>query len=146
MLKRWMALPLKDIVSINDRLNIVEYMYENASLREDLIPQIKKMGDVERIISRVAAGKVTPREMQQLKVALVSFEEIKEKCLSTADNGIVNLGEKIDPCAEVREKIERELQEDPPALVNKGNVIASGVSSELDELRDIVHSGKDFLA
>ena len=145
LLKRWMALPLKDIVPINDRLNIVEYLYEHADLREELIPQIKKMGDVERIISRVAAGKVTPREMQQLKVALASFEEIKNKCLSTADIGIINLVEQIDPCVEVREKIERELQDDPPALVNKGNVIAIGVSSELDELRDIVYSGKDFL-
>jgi DNA mismatch repair protein MutS len=145
LLKRWMALPLKDIVPINDRLNIVEYLFEHDDLREEFIPQIKKMGDVERIVSRVAAGKVTPREMQQLKIALASFEEVKNKCLATSDKGIINLGEKIDPCIEVREKIERELQEDPPALVNKGNVIASGVSPELDELRDIVFSGKDFL-
>ncbi len=145
LLKRWMALPLKDIVPINDRLNIVEFLLEHDDLREGLIPQIKKLGDVERIISRVAAGKVSPREMQQLKVALASFEEIKEKCLSTTDSGINKLGEQIDPCVEVRQKIERELHDDPPALVNKGNVIASGVSSELDELREIVYSGKDYL-
>jgi DNA mismatch repair protein MutS len=146
LLKRWMALPLKDIVSINDRLNIVEYLYEHADIREDLIPLIKKMGDVERILSRVAAGKVSPREMQQLKIALASFEEIRDKCLSTADKGIHGLGEQIDPCIGVREKIERELQNDPPAMVSKGNVIAGGVSSELDELREIVYHGKDFLS
>jgi DNA mismatch repair protein MutS len=146
LLKRWMALPLKDIVTVNERLNIVEYLYDHPALREELVPLIKRMGDVERIISRIAAGRITPREMQQLKVALASFEEVKGKCLSTRDKGLQDLGEQIDPCVQVREKIQRELQDDPPALVNKGNVIASGVSPELDELREIVYSGKDFLS
>ena len=146
LMKRWMALPLKDIVPINERLNIVDYLCEHTDLREDLLPLIKKMGDVERITSRVAAGKITPREMQQLKVALASFEEIKATCLRHAEKGIKHLGKQLDPCTGVREKIEKELQEDPPSMVNKGNVIASGVSRELDELREIVFSGKDFLS
>jgi DNA mismatch repair protein MutS len=146
LLKRWMVLPLKDVVPINERLNMVEYLHENADVREDLMPQIKKMGDVERIVSRVAAGRVTPREMQQLKVALSSFEQIKETCLKSSDKGMNQLGEQIDPCIEVRKRIDRELKEDPPAMVNKGNVMADGVSQELDELREIVYSGKDFLS
>jgi DNA mismatch repair protein MutS len=146
LLKRWMALPLKDVVPINDRLNMVEYLLEHADAREDLTPQIKKMGDVERIVSRVAAGRVTPREMQQLRVALTSFEQIKETCLMAQDKGLHQMGEQIDPCVEVRNRIERELKEDPPATLNKGNVMAEGVSEELDELREIVYSGKDFLS
>jgi len=145
LLKRWMALPLKDIVPINERLNIVEYLHGDEESREGLISQIKKMGDVERILSRVSAVKVTPREMQQLRIGLEALVPVKEICKSAAEDGLKKLGEQLDPCQEIRERINKELMEDPPNLVNKGNVIAAGVSAELDELRQIAHSGKDYL-
>lgn len=145
LLKRWMALPLKDIVPINERLNIVEHLYGKEETMEELTGQIKKMGDVERILSRVSAAKVTPREMQQLRIALGAIVPVKDICRSSGEKGLKKLGEQMDPCEEIREKITRELREDPPNQVNKGNVIAEGVSDELDELRRIAHSGKDYL-
>jgi DNA mismatch repair protein MutS len=145
LLRRWMALPLKDVVPINERLNILEYLYSENDLREEFISQIKKVGDMERILSRVSAVKVTPREMQQLRIGLDAIVPVREACLSAGEEGIRNLGKQLDPCDEIRERITRELQEDPPNQVNKGNVIAEGVSEELDELRRIAHSGKDTL-
>ncbi|MFC2115362.1 DNA mismatch repair protein MutS [Bacteroidota bacterium] len=145
LLRRWMALPLKDIVPINERLNIVEHLHGDTGSREELITQIKKMGDIERILSRVSAAKVTPREMQQLRIALDAIIPVKDICRSAGEEGMKKLGEQMDPCEETREKIARELREDPPNQINKGNVIADGVSAELDELRSIAHSGKDYL-
>lgn len=145
LLKRWMVLPLKDVVPINERLNMVEYLHGDADSREELSGQIKKMGDVERILSRVSAAKITPREMQQLRIALEAMVPVREKCRAADEKGLKKLGRELDPCEEIRERIARELMEDPPGQVNKGGVIAPGVSEELDELRNIVHSGKDFL-
>ncbi len=145
LLKRWMAFPLKDVVPINERLNMVEYLSGEAETREKLIEQVKAMGDVERILSRVSAAKVTPREMRQLRIALDATVPVKEICREAGDKSLKKLGQQLDPCDEIRERIARELTEDPPNQVNKGNVIAEGVSAELDELRHIVHSGKDYL-
>ncbi len=146
LLKRWMVLPLKDIVSINERLNIVEYLYGDKESRDGLVSEVKKMGDVERILSRVSAVKVTPREMQQLRIGLEALIPVKEICKAAGEEGMKKLGEQLDPCEEIRDRIAKELMEDPPNLVNKGNVIAEGVSAELDELRQIAHSGKDYLS
>jgi DNA mismatch repair protein MutS len=145
LLKRWMALPLKDVVPINERLNIVEYLVGEDGARDELVSQIKNIGDVERILSRISAVKVTPREMQQLRIGLEALIPIKEICREASEDGLKKLGEQLDPCDEIRERIARELMEDPPNLVNKGNVIAKGVSKELDELRQIANSGKDYL-
>ena len=145
LLKRWMALPLKDVVPINERLNTVEHLYGNEVSRDELAVQVKKMGDIERILSRISAAKVTPREMQQLRFALEAIIPVKENCRSAGESGMKKIGMELDPCEEIRERIERELKEDPPNQVNKGNVIAEGVSRELDELRNIAHSGKDYL-
>jgi DNA mismatch repair protein MutS len=145
LLKRWMVLPLKDVVPINERLNTVEHLYGNEVSRDELAVQVKKMGDIERILSRISAAKVTPREMQQLRFALEAILPIKENCRSAGESGMKKIGMELDPCEEIRERIERELKEDPPNQVNKGNVIAEGISPELDELRNIAHSGKDYL-
>jgi len=145
LLRRWMALPLKDIVPINERLNTVEHLLGESGSSEELTGQIKKMGDIERILSRISAAKVTPREMQQLRMALEAIIPVKEICRAAGESGMKKLGKNLDPCEEIRERIARDLMEDPPSQVNKGNVIAEGVSGELDELREIAHSGKDFL-
>jgi DNA mismatch repair protein MutS len=146
LLKRWISLPLKDIVPINERLNIVEHLFGDVVSRDELAGHIKKMGDIERILSRVAAAKVNPREMQQLRIALEEIIHVKEICRRVGEKGLNKLAKQLDPCDEIRQKIERELTGDPPLQVNKGNVIAEGVSAELDELRQIAHSGKDYLS
>ncbi|KPK86242.1 MAG: DNA mismatch repair protein MutS [Bacteroides sp. SM23_62_1] len=145
LLKRWLALPLKDIVPINERLNIVEHFIKESEFRESITEQVRMIGDLERIISKVSAARITPREMVQLKVALLATEPIKLLCGKTREEGLKKISEQLNPCPTLHERIEREIQPDPPNMLNKGNVIARGVSSELDELRDIVHSGKDFL-
>jgi DNA mismatch repair protein MutS len=145
LLKRWMVLPLKDVVQINERLNIVEFLFETPESREKLIEQVKQMGDMERIVSRVSAAKVTPREMLQLKSALAALIPVKEICTSASEKGLKTLGKKLDLCEKIRDRIEETLKPDPPNQVNKGNVIADGVSADLDELRSIAHSGKDYL-
>ena len=146
LLKRWLVLPLKDVVSINERLNMVEYLFKETGTREKLIEQVRQMGDVERIISRVSAAKVTPREMLQLKLALETLVPVKELCSSSSEKSLKVLGKSLDLCAGIRDRIEKVIQPDPPNQVNKGNVIAGGISADLDELRDIVYSGKDYLA
>jgi DNA mismatch repair protein MutS len=145
LLKRWIALPLKDIVSINERLNIVEHFVEETDLRESLSEQIRLIGDLERIISKVSAARITPREMVQLKVALSAINPVKSICEKTGEEGLKKISEQLNPCPTLRDRIEREIQPDPPNQLNKGNVIAKGVSGELDELREILYSGKDFL-
>jgi len=146
LLKRWMALPLKDVVPINERLNMVEYLAGDQETREELISRIKIMGDTERILSRISAAKVSPREMQQLRIGLEALVPVKETCRRTSESGLNKLGKQLDPCEEIRERIARDLVENPPAQVSKGNVIREGVSPELDELRNIAHSGKGYLA
>ncbi|MCD6180370.1 MAG: DNA mismatch repair protein MutS [Bacteroidales bacterium] len=145
MLKRWMVLPLKDIHPIQERHDIVSFFVENKSLRDSLISEINDLGDLERLISKVATGKVNPREVLQLKRALYHIENI-QKILSESDEiSLQKMSEQLNFCALIRKKIEEELLEDAPVVVAKGNVIASGVSVELDELRNISTSSKDIL-
>jgi len=145
LLKRWIALPLKDIKPINERLDIIEYFLKNPDLKEEIDDQILQIGDLERLVSKVAAGRINPREVVQLKNALTSIKPVKELCNKSKEPGLRKIAEQLNPCKLIRDRIEKEVQPDPPYLLNKGNVIARGVSKELDELRDILHSGKDFL-
>ena len=145
LLRRWVMFPLKDENPINQRLDIVDYFYREPSFRECVDEQLHLIGDLERIISKIATGRVSPREMMQLKVALQAMEPVKMACMS-ADNAVLKrLGEQINICRTIRDRIAREIQNDPPFQVNKGNVIRSGVNPQLDELRDIAYSGKDYL-
>ena len=145
LLKRWLALPLKDVLLIRERHNMVEYIGQEEEFREFLTEQIKMIGDLERIISKVAVGRIAPRELVQLKNALTAIEPLKQQCDQSGQVALQKLATQLDPCIEVRQRIEKEIHEDPPALLNKGGVIAAGVSEELDELRQITHSGKDYL-
>lgn len=145
LLKRWIVFPLKDKSPIEDRLNVVEDLFREPDLRELLELQISLIGDLERIISKVAVGRVNPREVVQLKVALMAIEPIKDACMKSQNISLAKIGEQLNTCALIRDKIARELQPDPPALLNRGGVIAQGVSEELDELRRIAYSGKDYL-
>jgi DNA mismatch repair protein MutS len=145
LLKRWISLPLKDIRRINERLNVTEYFYQHPDITGSMGEYIRQVGDMERIIAKVAAGRITPREMLQLKNALGLVIPIKEICTDSNNESLMRIADQLNPCASIRERIERELNEDPPTAVNKGNVIAKGVSAELDELRYIQHSGKKYL-
>ncbi len=145
LIKRWIALPLKDIKSINERLDIVEYFLKNPVIKEEIEEQIAQVGDLERLISKVAAARINPREIVQLKNALTAIIPIKELCDKSKDPGLKKIAGQLDPCKSIRDRIEKEIQPDPPNMLNKGNVIAHGVSGELDELRDMMYSGKDFL-
>jgi len=145
LLKRWMVFPLKDEKPINDRLNVVEYFFRKPDFRELIEDELHRIGDLERIISKVAVGRVSPREVVQLKVALQAIETIKEAC-QQADNPSLNrIGEQLNLCISIRDRIEKEINNDPPLLINKGGVIKDGVDTELDELRQIAYSGKDYL-
>lgn len=145
LLKRWLALPLKDILLVRERHNLVEYFIENESFAEDREDNIRQVGDLERIVSKIAVGKVTPREIVQLKNALAAIEPLKRACRESGLPALKRIAEQINPCTSVKEQIEKEINPDPPNQVNKGNVIAKGVSEELDDLRHIMHSGKDYL-
>ena len=145
LMKRWIALPLKDILLIRERHNMVEHLVEEQEFRLFMEKQIKQVGDLERTVSKVGVGKVTPRELMQLKNALDAIDPLREKCKSSGEDSLQKIAEQINPCESVREKIGREISQDPPNQVNKGGVIAPGVSDELDELREIMVSGKDFL-
>ncbi len=145
LLKRWLVFPLKDMQPINERLNVVEYFFRQPDFKELIEEQLHLIGDLERIISKVAVGRVSPREVVALKVALQAIEPIKAACME-ADNASLNhIGEQLNICQSIRDRIEREIDNDPPLLINKGGVIKSGVSAELDELRRIAYSGKDYL-
>ena len=145
LLKRWLVFPLKDVQPINERLNVVEYFFRQPDFKELIEEQLHLIGDLERIISKVAVGRVSPREVVALKVALQAIEPIKEACMD-ADNASLNhIGEQLNVCRSIRDRIEREINNDPPLLINKGGVIKSGVNAELDELRQIAYSGKDYL-
>ena len=145
LLKRWLVFPLKDVQPINERLNVVEYFFRQPDFKELIEEQLHLIGDLERIISKVAVGRVSPRGVVALKVALQAIEPIKAACMD-ADNASLNhIGEQLNICQSIRDRIDREIDNDPPLLINKGGVIKSGVSAELDELRRIAYSGKDYL-
>ena len=145
MLRRWVVFPLKDIQRIHDRLDGVEYFFREPDFRYGVDEQLERVGDVERIISKVAVGRVSPREMVQLRVALQSLTEVKRLCEQTDNPTMLRMGEQIDLCQQLCNRIGEELQPDPPQLVNKGNVIAAGYNKELDELRAISSHGRDYL-
>lgn len=145
LLKRWLVFPLKDVQPINERLNVVEYFFRQPDFKELIEEQLHLIGDLERIISKVTVGRVSPREVVALKVALQAIEPIKAACMD-ADNASLNhIGEQLNICQSIRDRIDREIDNDPPLLINKGGVIKSGVSAELDELCQIAYSGKDYL-
>ncbi len=145
MLKRWVAFPLKDVKPIVERQNVVEYFFKNPEFRQMLIQNIALIGDLERIISKVAVGRINPREVVQLKTALNAIEPIKNGCAEADNEPLRTIAEQLNPCKIIAEKIHREIQSDPPMLINKGGVIRSGVDDSLDELRKLAHSGKNYL-
>ena len=145
LLRRWVVFPLKDERPINERLDIVDYFFRKPDFRQCIDEQLHQIGDLERIISKVAVGRVTPREVVQLKRALVALQPIKTACLSASNDALHRVGEQLNICETLRNRIEREIENDPPQLVNKGGIIRTGVNSELDELRNIAYSGKDYL-
>lgn len=145
LLRRWLAFPLKDVEPINDRLSVVSHFFKNPNQKLFLSDWLATVGDLERLLSKVAVGRITPREVGQLRIALSAIEPIKQSC-SESDNLVLQrLGEQLNTCTIIRDRIERELSENPPVLVNRGNVIAEGVNEELDELRHIAYSSKDYL-
>ena len=145
LLKRWLVFPLKDVQPINERLNVVEYFFRQPDFKELIEEQLHLIGDLERIISKVAVGRVSPREVVALKVALQAIEPIKAACMDVDNASLNHIGEQLNICQSIRDRIDREIDNDPPLLINKGGVIKSGVSAELDELRRIAYSGKDYL-
>lgn len=145
MLRRWVVFPLKDVKPINERLDVVEYFFRDPAIRAVAHENMQRMGDLERIISRIAVGRVSPREVVQLKVALQAIEPLKTSCLAADNEALRRVGEMLNVCATLRDRIEREVQPDPPLLVNRGNVIADGFNEQLDDLRNISRSGKDYL-
>ena len=145
LMRRWMVFPLKDVRPVNDRLDVVDYFFRQPDFKELIEDQLHRVGDLERILSKVAVGRVNPREMVALKVALQAVEPIKQACME-ADNASLNrIGEQLNICQSIRDRIDKEINNDPPLLVNKGGVMKQGVSPELDELRNIAYSGKDYL-
>ena len=145
MLRRWVVFPLKDVAVINERLDIVDHFFRASDFRNNIDEQFHQMGDLERIISRVAVGRVSPREVVQLKNALKAIELVKAECLSTNNKSLNRIGEQLNLCASLRDRIEKEINVDPPQLVAKGDVIASGYDKELDDLRSIRDNGKLYL-
>ena len=145
LLRRWLAFPLKDVQPINDRLSVVSHYFKHPDLRNEINDWLAKVGDLERILSKVAVGRISPREVGQLRVALSSVEPIKRLCEATDNAVLKRFAEQLNPCTTIRDRIERELSKNPPILLNKGNVIAEGVNDELDNLRHIAYSGKDYL-
>ena len=146
LLKRWLSLPLKDIQPVNERLDVVQYFIENNVSKDKIANLIRHIGDLERLISKVAVNRINPREVVQLKRALQAIEPLRELCNNSGCLPLVKIAEQLNPCKSISDKIERELNNDPPVQLNKGNAIAKGVSDELDELRTILYSGKDYLA
>ena len=145
MLRRWVLFPLKDEKKINERLDVVDYFFRHPEFRDLIEENMQLIGDLERIISKVATGRVSPREVRQLRIALAAMKPIKEACMTAENETLKSMGKRIELCEELRDRITRELQDDPPQLVNKGNVIRDGVDATLDELRSISRNGKDYL-
>jgi len=145
MLRRWMVFPLKDVKPINERLDVVDYFFREPDFRECINEQFHRIGDLERIISKVAVGRVSPREVVQLKNALMAIQPVKTACLYAKSDTLKRIGEQLNLCESLRDRIEKEIQPDPPQLVNKGDVIALGFNQELDDLRSIRDNGKQYL-
>lgn len=145
LLKRWLVFPLKDVRPINERLNVVEYFFRQPDFKDMIEERLHLIGDLERIISKVAVGRVSPREVVALKVALQAIEPIKEACMEADDASLNYIGEQLNVCRSIRDRIDKEIDNDPPLMLNKGGVVKSGVDAELDELRQIAYSGKDYL-
>ena len=145
LLKRWVAFPLKDVKPIVERHGVVEYFFRNPELKNLLEQQIALIGDLERIISKVAVGRINPREVVQLKVALKAIEPIKEACAESENPTLNRIAEQLNACHSISDKIERELNNDPPTLIHRGDIFRAGVDADLDELRMLAHSGKEFL-
>lgn len=145
LIKRWLALPLKDISAINTRLNVVEFLIDKEDVREGLSQHIYEIGDLERIISKVAVGRVTPREVVHLRNALYAIKGIKEECAMAENGSLRDLGEQLALCENIRQRIEHEIRPEAGNILGKGSIIADGVNAELDEIRAIMNHGKDFL-
>ena len=145
MLKRWLLFPLKDTKTITKRQDMVDYFFRNPELKEQLDTHIGQIGDLERIISKVAVGRVSPREVVQLKIALRAIEPICSLCAASKEAELITISKKLNPCTDISERIAKEINNDPPLLTNKGGIIAKGIHPELDELREIAYSGKDYL-
>lgn len=145
MLKRWLVFPLKDVAPIAQRQEVVEHFFRHPDMREEVRTLLTRIGDLERIISKVAVGRVNPREMVQLRVALDAIEPIRNLCMEEGNDSLHTLGEQLNPCQSIRGRITREVKSDPPLLIAKGGVIADGVNAELDELRRIAYSGREYL-
>ena len=145
MLRRWTVFPMKDVKSVNERLDVVEYFFKQPDFRQLIDEQLHRMGDLERIVSKVAVGRVSPREVVQLRNALDAIRPVKSACLHADEESLRRIGEQLNLCESVKDRIEKEVQPDPPQLVNKGGVIADGYSPELDELRHISRGGKEYL-
>jgi DNA mismatch repair protein MutS len=145
MLKRWVGMPLKDLLPIKERLDLVELFIHHANMAETMQGQIKSMGDLERLIAKVAVNRVSPRELVQLKNALFEIKNLKEICLPSPNNHLKKIGEQLNPCILIAERLEKEINPNPPALVNKGDVISAGVNQDLDDLRNLAFKGKDYL-
>jgi DNA mismatch repair protein MutS len=146
LLKRWLSLPLKDIQPVNERLDVVQYFVENGLIKDEIGGLIRQIGDLERLISKVAVSRINPREVVQLKRALKAIEPLREICNNSGCLPLRQIAEQFNPCKSIADKIDKELDNDPPVQLNKGNVIAKGISEELDELRKILYHGKDYLA
>ena len=146
LLKRWLSLPLKDIQPVNERLDVVQYFVENSESKDEIAGLIRQIGDLERLISKVAVNRINPREVVQLKRALKAIEPLRELCNKSGCLPLIKIAEQLNPCKSIADKIDKELNNDPPVQLNKGNAIANGISEELDELRKILYSGKDYLA
>jgi len=145
LLKRWLSLPLKDIQPVNERLDVVQFFVENEEQRNEAAGLIRQIGDLERLISKVAVSRINPREVVQLKRALKAIDPLRDLCVKSSCSPLVKIAEQLNPCKSIAERIEKELNNDPPVQLNKGNVISSGISEELDDLRKILYSGKDYL-
>jgi len=145
LLKRWLALPLKDIQPVNERLDVVQYLVENEVVRDEMSGLIRQIGDLERLVSKVAVNRINPREVVQLKRALTAIDPLRELCNKSGCPPLMQIAEQLNPCKLIADKIGEEINNDPPVQLNKGNVIASGISEELDDLRRILYSGKDYL-
>lgn len=145
LLRRWIVMPLKERSAIEDRLHVVDILVRNRDMATQLLPQIQMVGDLERLISKVSVGRINPRELQQLKRSLMAIAQIQQLCLKVDDEAFHRIAERLNPCQNIYERIDREIKEDPPAKMDKGGVISAGVNDELDELRSLAGSGKECL-
>ena len=146
LMRRWILMPLKEVAPIEERLGVVDELVRDAGLRQELAQHVKAIGDLERLITKAAVGRINPREMQQLKRSIDAVGEVKRLCASSANGALHRMAEQMNPCTLLSERIGREVKEEPPVKVEKGGVIATGVSAELDELRSMAGSGKEYLS